>query len=98
MLIGRGCEPGNPEIPGCHLQEDCMQRLSGAAGLVVSRKKEWGEILTGFETRNRYKVFDSDGRELFLAAEEGSDCLCPGARIVRQILRRQKRFQHQCMT
>jgi len=52
-----------------------MDRLNEAAGLVVSQKKEWGEILTGFETRNRYKVFDTDGRELFSAAEEGGNVL-----------------------
>jgi uncharacterized protein YxjI len=52
-----------------------MERLSGAGGLVVSQKKEWGEILTGFETRNRYKVFDAAGQELFAAAEEGGNIL-----------------------
>ena len=28
-----------------------MERLSSAQGLVVSQKKEWGEILTGFEAK-----------------------------------------------
>jgi uncharacterized protein YxjI len=52
-----------------------MERLNEAAGLVVSQKKEWGEILTGFETRNRYRVFDTAGLELFLAAEERGNIL-----------------------
>lgn len=52
-----------------------MERLANAEGLVVSQKKEWGEILTGFETRNRYKILDTQGQELFLAAEEGGNLL-----------------------
>jgi uncharacterized protein YxjI len=37
--------------------------------LIVSQKKEWGEILTGFETRNRYVVKDEQGTDLMYAAE-----------------------------
>ncbi|UCE53252.1 MAG: hypothetical protein JSV31_29025 [Desulfobacterales bacterium] len=33
-----------------------MQRLSSISGLVVSQQKEWGEILTDFETKNRYVI------------------------------------------
>ena len=42
---------------------------------LVRQKKEWGEILTGFETRNRYAVTDEAGRELYLAAEVGGSTL-----------------------
>ncbi|MBS3733683.1 MAG: scramblase [Phycisphaerae bacterium] len=38
---------------------------------VVRQKKEWGEILTGFECRNRYVITDPEGRELYYAAEVG---------------------------
>jgi uncharacterized protein YxjI len=48
-----------------------MQRLSSSTGLVVSQQKEWGEILTGFETKNKYAVSDMSGAMLYLAAEEG---------------------------
>jgi uncharacterized protein YxjI len=37
--------------------------------LIVSQKKEWAEILTSFETRNRYVVSDLEGNELMYAAE-----------------------------
>jgi uncharacterized protein YxjI len=52
-----------------------MDRLAGVSGLVVVQRKEWGEILTGFETRNKYIVLDTSGGELYLAAEEGGSTL-----------------------
>ena len=47
-----------------------MERLNQTSGLIVRQQKEWGEILTGFETRNRYEVMDSEGNPLFSAGEE----------------------------
>jgi len=52
-----------------------MERLRSATGLMIQQKKEWGEIITGFETRNRYVVMDASGSELYLAAEEGGSAL-----------------------
>jgi len=49
-----------------------MERLKAAEGLVVQQKKEWAEILTDFETKNRYAVLDTSGQQLYLAAEESS--------------------------
>ena len=50
-----------------------MEKLESVDGLVVSQQKEWAEILTGFEARNRYTVMDTFGTTLYLAAEwEGS--------------------------
>ena len=49
-----------------------MEKLASVEGLVVSQKKEWGEIMTGFETKNRYVISDSMGNELYRAAEEGA--------------------------
>jgi uncharacterized protein YxjI len=46
-----------------------MEKLESVDGLVVSQQKEWAEILTGFETRNRYTVMDPFGTTLYLAAE-----------------------------
>ncbi|NQU42918.1 scramblase [bacterium] len=39
--------------------------------LLVRQKKEWGEILTSFETRNRYEIIDPAGEVRYLAGEEG---------------------------
>ena len=52
-----------------------MQRLASISGLVVGQRKEWGEILTGFETKNRYAVSDLSGNRLYLAAETGGAIL-----------------------
>ena len=52
-----------------------MKRLSSISSLVVSQQKEWGEILTGFETKNRYAVSDVSGSRLYLAAEEAGSTL-----------------------
>ncbi len=52
-----------------------MERLSSISGLVVSQQKEWGEILTGFETKNRYAISDVSGHSLYLAAEEAGSTL-----------------------
>jgi uncharacterized protein YxjI len=52
-----------------------MDSLSDTAALVVRQQKEWGEIATGFETRNRYVVSDLEGRTLFQAAEEEGSIL-----------------------
>ncbi len=50
-----------------------MEKLESVDGLVVSQQKEWAEIITGFEARNRYTVMDTFGKTLYLAAEwEGS--------------------------
>ncbi len=52
-----------------------MERLSSISSLVVSQQKEWGEILTGFETKNRYAISDVSGSRLYLAAEEAGSML-----------------------
>ncbi len=52
-----------------------MERLLSISSLVVSQQKEWGEILTGFETKNRYTISDMSGRRLYLAAEKAGSML-----------------------
>lgn len=52
-----------------------MERLSSTRGLVIRQQKEWGEILTGFETKNRYAISDVSGLSLYLAAEEAGSPL-----------------------
>lgn len=39
--------------------------------VLVKQIKEWGEIFTGFETRNRFDVADENGKVFLHAAEEG---------------------------
>jgi len=46
---------------------DCLQSVQA---LIVQQKKEWGEILTNFETKNKYVIVDTSGQELLYAFEE----------------------------
>ena len=52
-----------------------MEKMSSISSLVVRQQKEWGEILTGFETKNRYDVSDVSGSRLYIAAEEAGSTL-----------------------
>ncbi|MBW1967695.1 MAG: hypothetical protein JRI48_10040 [Deltaproteobacteria bacterium] len=52
-----------------------MDKLSSISGLTVSQQKEWGEILSGFETKNKYIISDTSGRRMYLAAEEAGSTL-----------------------
>ena len=52
-----------------------MESLSQTDGLVIQQRKEWGEILTGFETKNKYAVYDTAGNQLYYAAEIGGNLL-----------------------
>jgi hypothetical protein len=52
-----------------------LDRLLTVSGLVVRQLKEWGEILSGFETRNKYAISDVSGQRLYLAAEEAGSML-----------------------
>ncbi len=46
-----------------------LQTFQDSHALKIQQCKEWGEILTGFETRNRYRIMDSWGNQLFDAEE-----------------------------
>ncbi len=48
-----------------------MDRLTESISLVISQKKEMTEILTGFETKNNYRVFNPQKEELYSAEEVG---------------------------
>jgi uncharacterized protein YxjI len=52
-----------------------MEHLKDSGSLVVRQCKEWGEILTDFETKNKYVICDENGQEIYHAAEEGGSFL-----------------------
>ena len=52
-----------------------MERLKSLNSLLISQKKEWGEILTGFDTKNKYVISDKSGETIYYAAEEGGSLL-----------------------
>jgi uncharacterized protein YxjI len=44
--------------------------LAKTKAVVIRQVKEWGEILVGFEARNRFEILDEAGRPIGKAAEE----------------------------
>jgi hypothetical protein len=52
-----------------------MQRLEGLQEVLVVQEKEWGEILTDFEHRNRYRVIAPDGAEILHVSETNGSTL-----------------------
>lgn len=48
-----------------------LPALAHAQALVVSQQKEWSEIFTGWDARNRYVIDDGSGGPPMLAAETG---------------------------
>ena len=69
-----------------------MDALANASSLVIQQKKEWGEILAGFEQRNKYLVSDPAGGPLFAALERG------GSTLARLFLRALRPFEMQVAT
>jgi uncharacterized protein YxjI len=69
--------------------------LQRQGALRVRQKKEWGEILTGFEGRNKYQVMGDDGQVLFFAGEvEGG----LSAVLLRLFLKAQRPFTMELKT
>ncbi len=64
-----------------------MKSLDSVNSLVISQKKEWGEILSSFETKNKYIVLDQAGNELYMALEEG------GSTVMRMFLKAWRPFE-----
>ena len=52
-----------------------MEKLKSISSVIVNQQKEWGEILSGFETKNKYVVSDMSGNRMYLAAEEAGSTL-----------------------
>jgi len=80
-------EAGQVERRTVSNKDACLADLAGADALMVRQKKEWGEILTGFETKNRYEVLDQRSRPLLEVLEEGGSFLTAITRVFLKALR-----------
>ena len=58
--------------------------ISGHGYLLVQQVKEWGEILINLETKNKYKILDSNQNEVAFMAEKGGGFF---SFIIRNILK-----------
>lgn len=63
--------------------------LEQATAIRVRQLKEWGEILTGWQTRNRYQVLGPDGAPFLLAGESDEGF---GAWLLRGLLKNKRPF------
>jgi uncharacterized protein YxjI len=73
--------PGDPQ----HMSPELRYALEGVLegpGLAVRQQQEWGEILMGWETRNRYEVSDANRRPVLYVGETGEGVL---ASLIRNI-------------
>ena len=64
-----------------------LENLAQANALIIRQQKEWGEILTGFETKNKYEVVDHFSKPLFEVQEEGGSALTVITRMFLKALR-----------
>jgi len=64
-----------------------LQNLADANALIIRQQKEWGEILTGFETKNKYEVMDHLSNPLIEAQEEGGSAMATITRLFLKALR-----------
>jgi uncharacterized protein YxjI len=68
--------------------------VTGHSRVLIQQTKEWGEILLGFEGRNRYEIRSESGELLGLAAEKSGGM---GAWFLRNMLGRLRRASiHVC--
>ena len=78
-------QPGVVFAPGVRNHGD-MSGLDAILGdrerVLVHQKKEWGEILIDFESRNKFEIRDEAGNRVGLAAEEAGGF---GAMLGRQV-------------
>lgn len=66
-----------------------VARAVAHPALVVTRAIEWGTVVFGFEQANKYTVFDQDGQQVALIAEEITGV---GNALQRQLLRTRRAF------
>ena len=64
-----------------------LDNLTQAETLIIRQQKEWGEILTGFETKNKYDVLDHFSNPLLEAQEDGDGALATITRLFLKALR-----------
>ena len=71
-----------------------MDKLENLEFVGVTQQKEWGEILTDFETKNKYSIIDEQGRPLYDVFESGGGL---GRLISRLFLKSLRPFQMKVM-
>ena len=52
-----------------------MEKLKSLNSLFISQKREWLEILTSFECKNKYVILNENKEKLYYATEKGGSWL-----------------------
>ncbi|XP_077149074.1 phospholipid scramblase 1-like [Ranitomeya variabilis] len=65
------CMSAPPELPNC---PPGVEYLSQIDQLIIHQQTELLEVITGFETNNKYEIKNSMGQRVYFAAEENSWC------------------------
>ncbi len=86
-FLKRDKESKELEQSGSSEIKHALATLASAELLKIEQQKEWGEILSGFETRNKYKIMDSWGNQIFEAEEESGSLATILARFMLTYLR-----------
>lgn len=86
-FLQRAAEGNRAEAGAAADKNAYLAHLAAADALIIRQKKEWGEIITGFETKNRYEVVDHLNNPLIDALEEGGSALDVITRIFLKALR-----------
>ncbi len=81
-------EAGRARAPSALAALDA--ELSSHTRLIVRQRKDWGEVVTGWEKANRYEVHDSSGTALFHAFEVSTS---GWSVLLRVLLRAQRPFR-----
>ena len=68
---------------------ESLMLLERSESLIVKQQKEWTEIVTDWETANRYQVSTADGTPLYYAGETGSGAM---AMLTRGFLKNKRPF------
>ncbi|MEC7277916.1 MAG: phospholipid scramblase-related protein [Bdellovibrionota bacterium] len=53
------------------MNSELRQLLDQTSQVFIQQVKEWGEILVGFESSNRYELLDGQGQKIGYMAEQG---------------------------
>jgi uncharacterized protein YxjI len=64
-----------------------LRDLAEASALIVRQQKEWGEILTGFETANKYEIMDHLNKRVMEVHEESGSTMTAITRMFLKALR-----------
>ena len=65
------------------IMNEQLENILSQDSIVVVQATEWKNIALGFDSANKYNVFDQNGQQLGMAAEEGGGA---GGWLIRQFL------------